>query len=97
MARVIERQTGLVFVARLDFDGDVDEFLVDFQGGAVFISGTRMMRDDADDGSEFSRADLPDVQVGYFGVAIGLDPFPDDHWQIRAGRNAIQENRTRIA
>ena len=86
-----------MFVAGVDFDGDVDEFFVDSEGGAVFVSRAGMMRDHADDGGEFSGADLPDVQVGYFGVAVRFDYFADDHREIRAFGNAIQQNRTRIA
>ena len=92
MARVIERQTGLVFAAGVDFDGYMNELFVDFQGGTVFVWGFRMMSDDADDGGEFSGADLPDVQVGYFGVAVGFNAFADDHGQVRTGRDAIHEN-----
>ena len=60
-------------VAMLHFDGQMREFLVFAQQRAVFPGRLRLVGNHGDDGREFSRGHLPDMQVGHERIAIRLD------------------------
>jgi len=54
-----------MLMATLDFDSHVDKFLVFAEQFPISLHRLRLVRHDTDDRGESSRADLPDVKVGY--------------------------------
>ena len=81
-----------MFPTHLHLDINVNQFFVNLQRLPVFVWRFWIMRDDADDRRELIDANLPDVQVGDFGITVFLDALTNYLRQIRAYWNAIQKN-----
>ena len=55
----------LVLAAMLRLDSEMNQLFMLSKQLAVFIGSFGLMRNDRDDGGEFSRSYLPNVQIGY--------------------------------
>ncbi len=84
-------------LATVNFDGDVDQLLVLFQRGFVFLGRFGVMGNEGNDGGEFVGADLPDVQIGDEGVAVRFDGLADFPAQIAIVRHLVQEDGLGLA
>ena len=62
----------MMFTADLCFDRDVNQFFMLTKQFAVGIGSFGFMRNDRDDGSKFPDPDLPDVEIGYDGIAVAF-------------------------
>src|ERR1700682_1217829 len=81
----------------LRFDRDVNQFLTLTEQFAVGIGSFGLMRNDRDDGSKFPDPDLPDVEIGYYGIAVSFHCATNFARQIRLSRRAIEKYSARVA
>ena len=66
------RDRRMVFGAMMRLDRHVDQFVVSAQKRSIRIAALRRMRDNRNHGGIVADADLPDMQIGHYRIAITL-------------------------
>src|SRR3984893_6315157 len=81
----------------LRLDRDVNQLFVFLQTLAIRFTRLRFVRYNRDDRSEFSNADLPDMEIGHDGIAVAVDCAANFFRQIRSDGSAIEKNPAGVA
>ena len=81
----------------LRLDGDMDELFMFAQQLTVLIGSFRFVRDDGNNSGKLPGTDLPDMKIGYDGIAVALDCLANFFRQVGSRRRAIEQDTAGVA
>src|ERR1700751_5280792 len=75
----------------------MNQFVMFAEQFAIEIRASRRVRADGKHGRKFSNANLPDVEIGYDGIAVAFHGTADLGRQIRRCRCAVEQDAAAIS